>query len=167
MRKWCWMPRYPVTLEQLGRPMPVLRATTVIEQMSIALRKLHSEGGLAHMDVKPSNIFVTLRLRASLWREGGDYARLRATGHAEAELRCQRSSRLVDVGHDCERCAPGAISIARARSRRLRSTHRAFAPPCAACAQQLPIICSNSCIGMPSMQRKGGGIERKKGFSKR
>jgi len=58
MRKWCWMPRYPVTLEQLGRPMPVLRATTVIEQMSIALRKLHSEG-LAHMDVKPSNIFVT------------------------------------------------------------------------------------------------------------
>jgi serine/threonine protein kinase len=58
MRKWCWMPRYPVTLEQLGRPMPVLRATTVIEQMSTALRKLHSEG-LAHMDVKPSNIFVT------------------------------------------------------------------------------------------------------------
>jgi serine/threonine protein kinase len=52
------MPRYPVTLEMLSHPLDTEAVSKLIQQLSTALALLH-QFKLAHMDVKPSNIFVT------------------------------------------------------------------------------------------------------------
>jgi serine/threonine protein kinase len=56
-RHWASMPYYSTTLESIGRPLDDTSAVKLVSQMTIALSILHGKN-LAHMDVKPSNIFV-------------------------------------------------------------------------------------------------------------
>ena len=58
IRQWVSMPEYNRTLDMMGHPLNIATVTRLINQMTIALGTLHSHQ-LAHMDVKPSNIFVT------------------------------------------------------------------------------------------------------------
>jgi hypothetical protein len=57
MRHWASMAHYPRTLDGLGKPLGAKSANQLVSQMTVALNCLH-EVNLAHMDVKPSNIFV-------------------------------------------------------------------------------------------------------------
>jgi hypothetical protein len=56
-RDWASMPHYPTDLSHCAKPLAPIDADTLIEQMMRALEFLHAHQ-LAHMDVKPSNIFV-------------------------------------------------------------------------------------------------------------
>jgi len=51
------MHHYPTTLDGFARPMSAEAASKLVTQMLSALHFLHMSG-LAHMDVKPSNILV-------------------------------------------------------------------------------------------------------------
>jgi hypothetical protein len=105
LRNWCSMPRFPVTLEQLGRPFPVESVAKLLLQLSTALRLLHA-AGLAHMDVKPSNIFVSTSGDLML----GDFGNVRVIGgkgttttaYVPQERKKRRKDELYDVSatHD-------------------------------------------------------------------
>ena len=69
------MPRFPATLEQLGGPLSADSVAKLLLQLSTALRHLHA-AGLAHMDVKPSNVFVTSSGELML----GDFGNVRVIG---------------------------------------------------------------------------------------
>lgn len=56
-RDWCSMPHFPITLDGFARPLAPIDSSKLILHMCAALRLLHNNS-LAHMDVKPSNIFV-------------------------------------------------------------------------------------------------------------
>lgn len=56
-RDWASMPHYSTTLAYFAKPLSADDADTLIEQLTCALDFLHSRN-LAHMDVKPDNIFV-------------------------------------------------------------------------------------------------------------
>lgn len=73
---WCRMPVFQHTVEiaYVGRPCSSAFISRVLADVSRALRELH-ESGLAHMDVKPSNIFP--------WRGDfllGDFGSVRELG---------------------------------------------------------------------------------------
>ena len=56
-RDWVSMPHYPTTLDGFARPLSADAASTLLSLMMDALSFLHQHH-LAHMDVKPSNLFV-------------------------------------------------------------------------------------------------------------
>jgi hypothetical protein len=74
-RDWCWMPHYPQTLDGMARPYSSADASKIISQMLLALEPLH-ENKLAHMDIKPSNIFIEKDGTMAL----GDFVSVRTFG---------------------------------------------------------------------------------------
>ena len=75
LRDWITMPLYARTLAQMGRPMGDKGVERLVGEITRALESLHG-AGLAHMDVKPSNIFCDLDGRFLL----GDFDAVRHVG---------------------------------------------------------------------------------------
>ncbi|MDO9334256.1 MAG: hypothetical protein Q7T57_07030 [Dehalococcoidales bacterium] len=92
VRQWCWMPRFSGDARILcGYVDP----TPVIAQMIIALKRLH-DAGLAHMDVKPDNIFLS-PTRVGFFL--GDFGSVRLFGCKEGSTTDTYLPRDIRMGH--------------------------------------------------------------------
>jgi hypothetical protein len=99
---WATMPRYSVCLNHFSSPLKPIAAAQILVQIYDALDCLH-KAGLAHLDVKPSNIFVDLDGACFL----GDFGSVRPLGSRVSSTtpeflpaHMRWNSRISSVEHD-------------------------------------------------------------------